>query len=54
MKTCPTPEKRAFPTRGKALRAFIGGALGWRTYQCRCGNWHTTSSVRHHLKRVAR
>ena len=52
--TCPTPEKREYRTKRKALlardriREFRGrmdlATVATRAYRCECGAWHLTSS----------
>lgn len=48
---CPTPHKRRFKRQAAAeadierfwSRAHPGKRMPHRSYQCRCGRWHTTS-----------
>lgn len=44
---CPTPDKTAYWTRRRALRALVAARRKhWpqrRIYQCACGAWHLTS-----------
>ena len=50
--TCPTPTKHAYGSRYDAEIAMLafwktarGTRVPRRTYECACGNWHTTSQA---------
>lgn len=47
MKPCPTPMKRKYSTRKRALQAAnrlhaMGAELRMRAYKCVCHEWHLT------------
>ena len=46
---CPTPEKRAYHSRGEALSAFLTMrvVVAHQPYLCRCGHWHITMKKFH-------
>lgn len=43
---CPTPDKRRYQSKGKAIRVLRGmyqtgnGEADLQVYRCRCGVWH--------------
>jgi hypothetical protein len=47
---CPTPDKRRYDARGRALGAAFGTAVAFekaaRVYRCPCGAYHVTTKVR--------
>jgi len=48
LKSCPTPWKNAYRTRGEALKGFHVAEYTrfHRPYLCCCGKWHMTSHPR--------
>jgi hypothetical protein len=59
-KSCPTPDKKAFPNQqyaenavAKFLRAPKPGARPTRAYRCRCGAWHITKKPASERGKVA-
>lgn len=47
---CPTPDKRHYDARGRALGAAFGTAVAFekaaRVYRCPCGAYHVTTKVK--------
>jgi hypothetical protein len=51
---CPTPEKRAYHSRGEALSAFLTMrvVVAHQPYLCRSGHWHITTKKFSPLNRL--
>jgi hypothetical protein len=48
LQPCPTPQKKAYRSRGAALAGFITGVCTHEpphAYRCRCGKWHITGHL---------
>lgn len=53
---CPTPHKRGYDRKSRALRAAdtLRKRFDTRPYECVCGRWHLTTNGGHNDHRRAR